>query len=245
LLLTALRLFCFVAVVASVAPAALITASANDIFTATASYTLHIQNSGAESNSTAFEGNAGNKHLLAINAAESFDLAYSPLPDDADISDATIDLDLAGIASGIIGPAGAGGYLPALSSTTTGLKFNTVSITVGVNTITFTVPDNPVPFQIVLPPSFYAGLLLNEQLQVSWQANTSFTRANPGDASGKYGTGNQQLAFSLSKTYTASAALAITYELAAPTATVPEPSTYAVMGLGLVGLGFWRRRFRQ
>jgi hypothetical protein len=238
------RILALAALVASYAPAAMITSTGSDIFTASATYNVHIVGNGNENANSAFVGNTGTPNLLTVNSTETFDVLYSGLPFDAIITSVTLDLNLSGVASGITGQTGTGGYLPSLSSTTTALNFNTVAVTLGLNTVTFSVPNNAVPFTVVLPSSFYEGLLANEDLQIEWQANTNFTRA-AGSASGKYGTGQKQLAFSLSKTYTASAGLTINYDEAAPPpepSAVPEPATSAVMGFGLIGLAFWRRR---
>jgi hypothetical protein len=228
---------CFLALVCH-ARGATITSSGSDVFNATTTYTIHINNGGNEQN-PAFGTNP------VTNTGDSFVMgSYSSAVPDTPGSLVSALLTLSWSAAPVsVTGAGTATYTPTFAATTHSATF--VTITAGAATATINLsPAVSTTINLLNYAGFDAALRADSPITVAWQSSSLFART-VGEKRTKDTVKNVTLDYNLASAITATAGLVIDYNNQPPPSSVPEPATYALIGLGLIGCRFLPRTFRR
>lgn len=223
------------------ATAASITSSGSDVFNATNTYTININNGGNEQN-PAFGNNSP-----VTNLGDSFSMgAYSSAVPDFPGSLVSALLTLSWSAAPVSVTGSTAIYTPTFAATTHSATF--VTITAGAATATINLsPVLSTTIDLLNYAGFDAALRADSPITVAWQSSTTFART-VGEKRAKDTLKNVTLNYNLASAVTATAGLVIDYNTEPPPpppSTVPEPGTYALIGLGLLGCRFLPRKLRS
>jgi hypothetical protein len=229
---------CFLVLVCH-ARGATITSSGSDVFNATTTYTININNGGNEQN-PAFGTNP------VTNPGDSFVMGSysSAVPDfPGSLVSALLTLSWSAAPVSVTG-AGTAIYTPTFAATTHSATF--VTITAGAATATINLsPTNSTTIDLLNYAGFDAALRADSPITVAWQSSTLFARTVGEKRAKSGGIHDVTLNYNLASAVTATAGLVIDYNNEPPPSGVPEPATYALIGLGLIGCRFLPRGFRR
>jgi hypothetical protein len=220
------------------ASGATITATGSDLFNATNTYAITV-NSGGNEQSASFGVNTPIKNL-----GDSFLLgAYSSAVPDSPGALTSALLTLSWSASPLNLTGSTASYTPSFTKTQSATF---VTVTAGAATATINLsPASTTTIDLLTYAGFDAALRADSSISVAWESSTTFARTVDEEMPKNNSLKGQTLNYNLASAVSATAGLVLDYNDAPPPTSVPEPASYALIGLGLFGCRFLPRKLRK